>query len=32
VGRALARYNGSLGTKVYPTKVFTALKTRWSSN
>jgi len=32
VGRALARYNGSLGMKVYPTKVFTALKTRWSSN
>jgi soluble lytic murein transglycosylase-like protein len=32
LGRALARYNGSLGMKRYPAKVFTALKTRWSRN
>lgn len=27
--RALARYNGSLGSSKYPSKVFQALRTRW---
>lgn len=30
--RALARYNGSLGSGRYPTKVFTALRQRWQKN
>ena len=29
LGRALARYNGSLGQTVYPNKVITALRTNW---
>lgn len=29
LGRALARYNGSLGKTVYPNKVITALKKNW---
>jgi soluble lytic murein transglycosylase-like protein len=29
LGRALARYNGSLGQDVYPNKVITALNRRW---
>ncbi len=29
LGRALARYNGSLGRTVYPNKVITALRTNW---
>jgi soluble lytic murein transglycosylase-like protein len=29
LGRALARYNGSLGKTVYPNKVITALRKRW---
>ena len=27
--RALARYNGSLGSQTYPNKIFKALNTRW---
>ncbi|MDH3386707.1 MAG: lytic transglycosylase domain-containing protein [Gammaproteobacteria bacterium] len=29
LGRALARYNGSLGKNIYPNKVITALRKRW---
>ena len=29
LGRALARYNGSLGKTVYPNKVITALHRHW---
>ncbi|MDH3218377.1 MAG: lytic transglycosylase domain-containing protein [Gammaproteobacteria bacterium] len=29
LGRALARYNGSLGKNIYPNKVITALRERW---
>ena len=29
IGRALARYNGSLGKTVYPNKVITALHSNW---
>lgn len=29
LGRALARYNGSLGESWYPTRVWQALRTRW---
>lgn len=29
LGRALARYNGSLGRTVYPNKVISALKSNW---
>ena len=29
LGRALARYNGSLGTTVYANKVITALRSNW---
>jgi len=29
LGRALARYNGSLGQTDYPNKVVTALRTNW---
>lgn len=29
LGRALARYNGSLGKTVYPNKVITALRNNW---
>lgn len=29
LGRALARYNGSLGRFEYPDKVFSSLRTRW---
>ena len=28
--RALARYNGSLGSHVYPNLVYSALRTRWA--
>ncbi len=31
-GRALARYNGSLGSSRYPDLVFERLRTRWFSN
>ncbi|RME60327.1 lytic transglycosylase domain-containing protein, partial [Candidatus Parcubacteria bacterium] len=27
--RALARYNGSIGKRWYPERVFAALRTRW---
>jgi soluble lytic murein transglycosylase-like protein len=27
--RALARYNGSLGSRAYPDRVFERLRTRW---
>ncbi|HHH45890.1 MAG TPA: lytic transglycosylase domain-containing protein [Thiotrichales bacterium] len=29
LGRALARYNGSIGKRWYPDRVFTALRERW---
>jgi len=29
LGRALARYNGSLGNTIYPNKVITALRSNW---
>jgi hypothetical protein len=29
LGRALARYNGSLGKTAYPNKVITALRNNW---
>jgi hypothetical protein len=29
LGRALARYNGSLGRTVYPNKVISALNRNW---